>query len=334
MSFHPVIANPVDWSINTWEDCQVVDDSWSSLLPFFEANGYKQIPPAGPEVSVVTLVDDPGDQLSQLDGPVESKHTANEVYPFARVFFRTRYKHELGFAIPTTVKAFWDRENREILIKIVHGNELKVLQYLNTPEMRANSINRTIPVLEFIAYEALTFAVMPRWGGPFGGLDADFANVRELMHACQHLFEGLVFLHDHRIVHGDIDARNTAVNAIPDPMDEHPTGLLNPSETEYVFIDFGMSSMYSLDTDMDSVAPVQPIFNFPERPLPAPPLPEYCNPFRADVYNLATCLERSVRVAQDIVPELVTFFEAHTKQDIDANPSAREMLNAFQMLNS
>ncbi|KAJ7583416.1 hypothetical protein C8J56DRAFT_791209 [Mycena floridula] len=228
----------------------------------------------------------------------------------------------------------FDLEPKLLLIepRLVHGNELKILEYLNTPELRANPMNRTIPVLEFITYDKLTFAVMPRWEGELGGLYADFTDVHQLLHVCQHLFEGLDFLHEHGIFHNDLDGRNIAFNAISDPLDRFPTELLNPSETEFVFIDFGMSSIYLPDTDLDSVAPVQANYNFSERPPPAPPLPKYCNPFRADVLNLARCLERIVRVAQDIVPELIPFFEAHTKPNVDSNPSAREMLNAFQTM--
>ncbi|KAJ7583417.1 hypothetical protein C8J56DRAFT_953989 [Mycena floridula] len=333
---HPVIAHAAAWYVhpmadNYATDLAAVQDSWSALLPLFAAKGYIEYP----QVKLLTSENEPIQQLlenARMNGPLESECIANQSYPFPRVFFRYKSTNDIRMFPPSTVKYFWDREKRDVVFKLVHGNELKVLQYLNAPEMRANPMNRTIPVLEFITYDKLTFAVMPRWEGELGGLCADFANVHQLLHVCQHLFEGLDFLHEHRIFHNDLDGRNIAFNAISDPLDEYPTGLLEPGETDFVFLDFGMSSIYSLETELDGVAPVRANHNLSERPPPAPPLSKYCNPFRADVLNLAMCLERIVRVAQDIVPELVPFFEAHTKQNVDSNPSAREMLNAFQTI--
>ena len=42
------------------------------------------------------------------------------------------------------------------------SQELEALRRLNSPLLRANPRNRTIPVLEFIKWGDLVFAVMPR----------------------------------------------------------------------------------------------------------------------------------------------------------------------------
>ncbi|KAJ7583430.1 hypothetical protein C8J56DRAFT_1096620 [Mycena floridula] len=321
---HPILDNPTDWSISQF--C-AVKESWSSLLPLF-AKGYIEYP----EMQLTTLASESVEkEFLEIAQSSARKHCKRR---FSFSIFRYKSTSDFQFPLPSTLKAFWDKNKRDVIFKRIYGNELKVLQYLNAPEMRANPMNRTIPVLEFITHDTLTFAAMPRyWEGALGGLWADFADVRQLMHACQHLCEGLVFLHEHRIVHGDIDGRNTAFNAIADPLDEHPTGLLDPiSKTEFVFLDFGMSSIYSIDADLDNVAPVQVIYNFPNLPPPAPPLPEHCNLFRADVLNLANCLQHIVRVAQNIIPELIPFFEEYTSQNMGAKLSARKMLDAFQTM--
>ncbi|KAJ7583428.1 hypothetical protein C8J56DRAFT_894116 [Mycena floridula] len=335
---HPILSNPADWRlpVEFWSLPNAVKDSWSSLLPLFATKGYIEHPELPPCIPLANelAVEKRLLEIAEMNGPVQPESTAKESYPFPRVFFRYKCTDEFLIPLPPAVKCFWDREKRDVVLKMVHGNELKILQYLNTPEMRANPMNRTIPVLEFITYEALTFAVMPLWQTNIVGLAPDFADVRQLMHLCRNLLEGLVFLHEHRIVHGDIDSRNMAFNAIFDPLDEYPTGLVDPGDTEFVFIDFDRSSIYPLDTDLDNVASLQVIYTCGNQPPPAPPLPKYCNPFRADVLNLAHALAPLVRSAQDIIPELIPFFEEHTNQDMEVNLSARKMLDVFQTMYS
>ncbi|KAJ7583441.1 hypothetical protein C8J56DRAFT_1028397 [Mycena floridula] len=331
---HPILSNPADWYIYDvhadWSKTETVKECWVSLLPFFAAKGYRQHPSCE---ALAGNLDERQRRLKlmQMNGPIEPKCGAKESYPFPRAFFRYKYLEESQFVnpLPSTVKCFLDKENRDVILKLVHGDELKILQYLNTPEMRANPRNRTIPVLEFITFEALTFAVMPRWQG---GIYADYADVRQLMHVCDQLFEGLDFLHEHRIVHRDVTGENMAFNAVADPLDDYPTGLLDPSETEFVFIDFGISLIFPLDTVLDTVAPARPYFTFGVNAALAPQLPRSCNPFSTDVFNLVRHLQLAVRVAEDIVPEVVPFFEAHTKLDVDSNPSARETLTAFRAM--
>lgn len=53
-----------------------------------------------------------------------------------------------------------------IFPRLVSGSEtsqeLQALQRLNSPLLRANPRNKTIPVLEFINWGDLVFAIMPR----------------------------------------------------------------------------------------------------------------------------------------------------------------------------
>jgi hypothetical protein len=59
----------------------------------------------------------------------------------------------------------------------VPSNELAVLKYLNSDELRADEANATVPVLEFIEYGVWTFAVTPHWTD---STSPEFTNIGEV----------------------------------------------------------------------------------------------------------------------------------------------------------
>ena len=63
-----------------------------------------------------------------------------------------------------------DRSGDEFIIKVVSDGqdpkgltELRILEHLDQPDLRAHPRNRTVPVVEFVRHEHYTFAIFPRW---------------------------------------------------------------------------------------------------------------------------------------------------------------------------
>jgi len=98
--------------------------------------------------------------------------------------------------------------------------------------------------------------------------------------------KGLDFLHEHRIIHGDILTQNTGVNAWFQnicPLDPLPPGIRNPSVAQYVYYDFGTSWIYARNVALDQVQKTKHV-GLELRRLTRPSGPY--NPFQFDV----TCL--------------------------------------------
>lgn len=106
------------------------------------------------------------------------------------------------------------------------------------------------------------------------------------------IFQGLDFLHENRIAHCDILEQNIGINVISAEQSDYRTGVCGP-DSHYALFDFGFSSIFPLDVDLDSVPPRDNLI-FEDRYLPDP---GPCNPFRADVIFTGNLLERYVRVS-------------------------------------
>ena len=97
------------------------------------------------------------------------------------------------------------------------SNELAVLKYLNSDELRADEANATVPVLEFIEYGVWTFAVTPRWtdstSPEFTNIGevcdwalqfikvSDYLNLTEVSCLTFSSLQSIAFIHRHHIAH-------------------------------------------------------------------------------------------------------------------------------------
>ena len=110
---------------------------------------------------------------------------------------------------------------KEFFIKVISDgqnvkgvNELRILEYLNRPDIRSDPRNRTVPVIEYIKHEQYTFAVFARWTDfPYDEIKIPMTAIesctqvtevrRELFHShlVAHCHQGLAFLHEKRIAH-------------------------------------------------------------------------------------------------------------------------------------
>jgi len=205
-------------------------------------------------------------------------------------------------------------------------NELKVLQYLNKEGIRSDPRNRTIPVLEFITFNNLVFAIMPRWDRAFL---ADFGTVAEVMNCAEQFLECFDFLHEHRIFHGDFLGQNAGMNIVMNCNKFFAPGLRDPSVTEYVVYDFGNSQLYPRDVSLRDFR-ATPSFNFDLHCMLEPIGP--FNPFAADFLSVALVLQRRVRHIENVVPAIGPYFDNLVSTDNDKRPTAHEALVEFRRI--
>ncbi|KAF4610824.1 hypothetical protein D9613_007278 [Agrocybe pediades] len=247
-------------------------------------------------------------------------------YPYARWFIKDN--SELFFEGYTPfVRAARDTKGREVVIKLISDGraspELEILKFLNTEKAREDPRNHTIPVIEFLTLETLTFVVMPRWGDL---CLAGFATVHEVLHFAKIFLEAFVFLHENRIAHLDFLEQNAAIDALyPSRPRRDIEGLRDPSSARYCVMDFDYSSRYSADMSLDDVRETKPVDRLGNSPEPY-------NPFAVDFYACASRLQRWTRHIENVVPELGSFFEKVMQVDLKRGTQASEALQSFMEL--
>ncbi|PPQ73956.1 hypothetical protein CVT24_012545 [Panaeolus cyanescens] len=291
---------------------------WKFLTPFFAAHGYHLYAP------FVELLSDYSHPLP-LDGHPSSRQT----HPFARRLYSAN--KDCKFFFKNCIRGARDAYGRDVVIRIVSGpersRELEILKRLTSSPALKDPRNITIPILDWLEFDGLTFIVMPRWDPAW---IHDFGTVAECIHITDSFLAYLDFLHQHRIAHMDIHAGNMCINTIVPSFYSHLTGLRNPAVTRYAMIDFGVSYIYPYDMPLETVREELPIYAWAFHGLEDEKGP--FNPFCADVGALGTVLDRHVRVIRDVVPEIVPFIESMTTPRPDDRPTAHEAYLKFQAL--
>ncbi|KAJ2924350.1 hypothetical protein H1R20_g12738, partial [Candolleomyces eurysporus] len=175
-----------------------------------------------------------------------------------------------------------------------HSDELKVYQRLNTPAARCDLRNHTLPVLDYFSFNGLVFVVLPRWGADAFSIRDPFKSISEMFDIAEVFFEGLEFLHEKRIAHGDIAENNVVINKIGRYELKIPNTRA-PDVVKYAFIDFDASVIFPEDTDVTKVR-VPRGDRLPLHALGLLP-GELCNPFEEDVKCLTNTLQEWTRVS-------------------------------------
>ncbi|KAG2004480.1 other/AgaK1 protein kinase [Coprinopsis cinerea AmutBmut pab1-1] len=159
------------------------------------------------------------------------------------------------------------------------------------------------------------FVVTPRWGYSFVGLP--FTTAEQLFILADQLLEGLVFLHEKRIAHRDIAPQNTVLNSLFERGTRHdPNDIRGPSNARYAFIDFDASSIFPMETDIQTVVQDREmrigahILDLEEGKS---------NPFTDDVLILVDTLQYPVRVLERAIPEIGPFFDEILKNKAGPN---------------
>ncbi|KAG6886899.1 hypothetical protein C0995_003506 [Termitomyces sp. Mi166 len=187
-----------------------------------------------------------------------------------------------------------------------HASEIPIVRHLSSGTFTSNTRNHCVPVLEVIdppEGSRIAFIVMPlllRVDSP------SFETVGEAVGFCKQIFEGLHYLHENNIVHGDCKSDNILADSLclfdspPHPADRSMkrdysgrvsilfSRTLKP--VKYYFIDFGLSKVYRPE---DAPFLEQPPWGgdktVPEHLIPDPPP---CDPFAVDVYCLGNFLRQ------------------------------------------
>ncbi|KAJ3538571.1 hypothetical protein NMY22_g5106 [Coprinellus aureogranulatus] len=295
---------------------------WQSMLPFFASHGlhlYEYSPGTGKEAV-------PPSQP-------KSSHSHAMPWPWARNAYNREEDLEFSFLTTARVWPARDANGHEVIIRLASSGpsaseELNVFWRLNTPEARGDPRNHTLPVLGYLNFNDLVFVVMPRWETVAHSPWAPACSVLELLELAEVFYEGLEFLHEKRIAHRDIYTSNTVMDVLV-PLGEDVYNLRTPGAVRYAYIDYNVSITFPLDTDIDALQ-TDRLMRGPIRDRGLKP--GLCNPFKDDVICLTGMAQTMVRVIDNVVPEIGSFFDSILRCKYEEVPSAREALRSFREL--
>ncbi|KAF8882648.1 hypothetical protein CPB85DRAFT_1339423 [Mucidula mucida] len=319
---HPASGDLADWDMGPdYDDMKdlyrrelCAMDAWKFLAPFFASQGYF--------LYVRNLENDP-----TLDAPSWPPPSLSQEYPYARVL---RTVSHFGFP-DMRLWGARDRLGRELVLKLISTTssptpELLALQRLNTPTARSDPRNHTIPVLDFVTWGGLVFAVMPRWICAF---NIRFRTLEDSIVLWEQLLEALEFCHEQRIAHCNILDQNTLVNVLPGDVVDFGIFDLN-KDCVFAFIDYGFASVVPLNMVLED-APLRHNLRLDfRRGLQG--RGSTCNPFEADVLFLGALMQRHIRMVPDVFPEGIQLVERMMGLHGARVPSASEALRDFRTI--
>ncbi|KAL1667293.1 hypothetical protein GGF50DRAFT_124927 [Schizophyllum commune] len=212
--------------------------------------------------------------------------------------------------------AIWAATNQsgdEFIIKVVSDGqdlkgltELRILEHLDQPDLRAHPRNRTVPVVEFVRYEQYTFAIFPRWTDfP----EKEIRTPRTAVECCVQVTEDLAFLHGQCITHFDISMENIMINFFG-YVDRSLSPVVEYFPISYGLIDFGESVF------LDAYSSLAPPRDYAPRPNSAPEVSsgQPFDPFAADVYQTARfLLEQFYSMTSSPPSTRISMAEAHRR---------------------
>ncbi|KAF7323799.1 Protein kinase domain-containing protein [Mycena kentingensis (nom. inval.)] len=200
-------------------------------------------------------------------------------------------------------------DGSKVVIKLVRDAELEILELLNSTSRRADPRNHTLPVLDKIPLpdDSRTDGVL--FVFPFGReFDSPPFHCRwEFVEAFSQYLEGLEFLHENGICHGDIAPKNMLVDQSKFvPRGSHFAAQLThagvkgffrwkrrcgQSPNEYYFIDFDQSTIHYTENAREIVrcAVIYPRYPIPEASMTVP-----FNPFLVDVFQLGLVMQKII----------------------------------------
>ncbi|KAI0709591.1 hypothetical protein C8T65DRAFT_739950 [Cerioporus squamosus] len=231
--------------------------------------------------------------------------------------------------------------------KSVHPYEVEIGRFLTSPPLSDNPRNHCCRILEVLQDPRnpdIQIIVMPflrSYNQP------KFATVGEAVEFFRQAFEGLQFMHEHRVAHRDAMSLNILMDAKPllpnmwhfvapwrtrDFKKFVRPGSRTAHPVKYYWADFGLSRRYSPDDPNPMEYPIlggdKSVPEFEKDPgVP-------CNPFPTDVYYVGNLIrEDFLKVFKNL-----TFMEPLVTRMVDDDPSKRptmdEVVSEFKKISS
>ncbi|KIK92411.1 hypothetical protein PAXRUDRAFT_829989, partial [Paxillus rubicundulus Ve08.2h10] len=232
----------------------------------------------------------------------------------------------------------------KLVNRTVHPHEINIAQFLSSEPLaseRANHCVTIYDVLPVLDDEESAIIVMPLLRDY---IQPPFDTIGETVECFRQLFEGLQFMHKHRVAHRDCMSRNIMMDASGLYVDAfHPVSPLMKRDfsgyarfktrtqrpPKYIFIDFGLSRRY----DSSLVTPLEvPIWGGDKE------VPEFqnsnapCDPFPTDVFYIGNAIRKDFiepKLGFDFMQPLIVDM---VQKDPSKRPTMDEVVKRFDAI--
>ncbi|KAF8836449.1 hypothetical protein BDN67DRAFT_936726 [Paxillus ammoniavirescens] len=239
-------------------------------------------------------------------------------------------------------------DGKYVALKLVnktdHPHEVNIAQFFCSAPLAGEIANHCVPIHDVLPIpgdEERVIIIMPLLGDY---TQLPFDTIGETVDCFRQLFEGLQFMHKHRVAHRDCMSRNIMVDASSLYVDAfHPVVPLMKRDysayarfrtrtqrpPKYFFIDFGLSRRY----DHSVTKPLEvPIWggdkNVPEFQNSNAP----CDPFPTDVFYLGNAIKNDFvdpNLGFDFIQPLIADM---VQQDPSKRPTMDEVVERFDTI--
>ncbi|TFK89444.1 hypothetical protein K466DRAFT_486812, partial [Polyporus arcularius HHB13444] len=227
-------------------------------------------------------------------------------------------------------------DGRDVVIRVLaigsHGRKhVEILKLLSQNHYSVIDRNHAIPVFELLAYQDVTFAILPKVGFSmlfaYGSLSWAKNSVGDLIDMIMQCVEALDFIHYVGVAHMDAFKDNFLVQFWPESLASNriaitrPRVYLNDFETAVYFPpDVPLEKRLSVGLPSGDSFPLERY----SRPKPPELLSEQpYDPFKLDVWQLAI----SFVDLTTTIPSIDSVMEAMRSPDASSRPSSREALS-------
>ncbi|KAF9226877.1 hypothetical protein BS17DRAFT_749073 [Gyrodon lividus] len=223
-----------------------------------------------------------------------------------------------------------------------HPFEEQIALYLSSEQLRKDPANHCVPIIDNFEDDEeknIHYIVMPLLR-PCN--HPEFEIVAEVLDFMKQVLQGLKFMHDNRVTHGDCVTINIMMDAkYLCPYGWHPIAVedtrnfigklyhKNRSDVEvvYYFIDFGLSTLHPQGQTRFVTAQTGRDNEVPEFEFEIP-----YDPFKADIFILGHMFQTEFLTKYRRLEDLEPLTRLMTAQSPDERPTAEDALKSFERI--
>ncbi|TFK83401.1 hypothetical protein K466DRAFT_498538 [Polyporus arcularius HHB13444] len=221
--------------------------------------------------------------------------------------------------------------------------EVEITRFFSNKRNAANPENHSAFVYEVLQSPIykVAFLVMPYLMRVH---DIKFATVGEVMECFRQIFEGLSFIHSHRVAHRDFHIFNVMMDPMPlisevphpvrrrksyvDPERKIKRYIRTVHPVRYYIIDFGLSMEFS-----PGEPHVAPIIMGGDHSLPElKNFPGDCDPFYVDIYTLGNLIREHFMQTSRSLSFMKPLVDQMTREEPDGRLTIEQAVQQFEQL--
>nr|VWO99832.1 Uncharacterized protein [Ganoderma boninense] len=284
---------------------------WKVLAPFFADRGYTLWPNGHISMSTSSVDDVSANGYMYDASPF---HESDKSWDSLRPILSYKSRNALTRAARTS-------DGRDVVLKVLAiGNQgkehLEILDMLARGPYSLITANHTLPLLELIVLDDITFGVFPKVGYSCSEMYGGWAksSVRDVLEMIVQCLEALVFLHySVKVAHRDVFKDNLVIQWLPETL--RAERELTASRPRVYMIGFDLAVSFPEDSPPEEHRPVAPE-TLSDKPY---------DPFKVDVWQLGM----SFSDFKSTIPAIDKVLNSLTDPDPATRPTAYEAMTAL-----